>query len=89
MNERIISFKSACSEYENRYTMEHVPAWAKIKCENGKFYAPQFASDKEWYDSTLFPGESFVGEKEVHCFTQNQTWPIGNWLDRVYSEKGN
>lgn len=79
-----ISFQSARNTYTNRYTMEHVPAWAKIPCDNGKFYAPQFASDLEWYENTKFPGEKGLHGNSKHCYTSGQRWPLGQWLDSSY-----
>lgn len=81
-----ISFQTACSQYTNRYTMEHPPAWAKVPCDNGKFYAPQFASDLEWYRNTKFPGEKGLHGNSKHCQTSGQTWPLGQWLDAPYTK---
>jgi len=80
------SFEHACRCYVHRYTMEHVPRWASAKAPAGQFYAPHFATDREWYDNSLFPGEDafkaiFIGNTaERHCYTRNQTWPLGQWL---------
>jgi hypothetical protein len=43
------SFEQAKAQYVHRFTMEHGAA------PNGQYYAPQFASDQEWYDHTQFP----------------------------------
>ena len=66
--------------------MEYVPYWARVPCENGKYYAPQFRTDREWYENTKFPEESefpFPGTKG-QCYTTDQTWPLGLWLDEAY-----
>jgi hypothetical protein len=79
------TFQQACSRYVHRFTMEHVPAWARQPVEPGKFYAPQFRSDREWYEHTTFPGDAgHLGDRN-HCFTSGQTWPLGEWLKAQYS----
>lgn len=85
------SFEEACRMYVHRYTAQHVPAWAaSCPADHGgterRFYAPHFASDREWYDNTLFPGEP---EHQVYgfrdnCYTRNETWPYGQWLDEPF-----
>jgi hypothetical protein len=68
----------------NRFTAEHVPAWAAKPCDNGNFYAPQFASDAEWYANTKFYGElGHIGVRH-ECYTSGQTWPFGQWLAQPY-----
>lgn len=74
------TFEEACSQFIHRYTMEHIPEWAKHPADNGKFYAPQFNSDIEWYENTKFYGEDPIcGRNE--CYSTNQTWPLGKWLE--------
>lgn len=85
-----LSFDRACRTFVNRFTCEHVPAWAlqPIPPSNGVtlFYAPQFASDREWYDNCVFFGDpgapSFVTRD--HCYSTGQTWPCGEWLAEPY-----
>lgn len=78
----------ACAIYINRFTADHVPAWAKKVAPNGLFYAPQFASDKEWYENTKFYGEpGHIGVRH-ECYTSGQTWPMGQWLNTPYSVGG-
>jgi hypothetical protein len=80
---RKISFDEAIRRYNGRYTMEHIPAWAR-QTHNGRYYAPQFRSDREWYDNTKFPGEpGHIGDRN-HCCTSDQTWPLGQWLDAPF-----
>lgn len=75
----------ACARYVHRYTMQHVPAWAR-EPHNGRYYAPQYRSDAEWYASTIFPGEPGYpyGKRNRHCYTSGQTWPLGQWLNAPY-----
>jgi hypothetical protein len=80
---RPITFEKACRFYTNRYTMEHVPPWALAAAPNGKFYAPQFRTDREWYEKTKFHGESEIADKH-HCFTSGESWPMGQWLDQPF-----
>lgn len=83
-------FEEAKRKYVHRFTMEHVPAWALKDPGNpradGKpcFYAPQYRTDREWYDNTTFPGEAGHDGDECHCYASGQTWPLGKWLDRPY-----
>jgi hypothetical protein len=87
---RPVSFAEAKRDYPARYTLEHVPSWARKRpCDAGgtetRYYAPQFNTDLEWYENTLFPGEGHVSKRSKHCFTSGQTWPLGQWLDTPYS----
>lgn len=83
MKERIITFEQAKARYVYRYTMEHVPQWTG-KEHNEKYYAPQYVSDCEWYDNTLFYGETDLLKSDQFCFTSGQSWPLGQWLDKPY-----
>lgn len=82
------SFEQACAQYVHRFTMEHVPAWTRVKCSGtAKHYAPQFRSDREWYEHTLFPGEPGHPAESARvrwCYTTKPTWPLGQWLDAPY-----
>jgi hypothetical protein len=80
---RKLSFEQAKARFVHRYTMEHVPAWSQWP-HNGKYYAPQFASDREWYENSLFPGESPLAGRK-HCYTNNPTWTLGQWLDARFT----
>jgi hypothetical protein len=60
--------------------MEHVPSWARLRpCDQGgtgtQHYAPQFRTDREWYDK--FSGEGHVGKREKHCHTSGHSFPLG------------
>jgi hypothetical protein len=82
---RPITLQCARNMYPHRFTMEHVPEWAHKPCEgNGKYYAPQFRTDAEWYANTVFPGEGSKPRTDDHCNTSGQTWPLGQWLDAPY-----
>jgi len=65
--------------YPHRYTMEHRPYWALRPAPNGRRYAPQYRTDAEWYNNTLFPGESELTDRH-HCYSTGETWPLGQWL---------
>jgi hypothetical protein len=85
---RKLTFHQACAQYVHRYTMEHVPTWARKPAPNGKYYAPHFSTDREWYEKTKFVGESELADK-YHCYTSGESWPKGQWLDApFYSVKG-
>lgn len=82
-----MTLERAKAIYVHRYTMEHIPEWAKKPANNGMYYAPQFASDEEWYKNTLFPPHNPLGPKVTDCFTTGQTWPLGKWLNKPMSLK--
>lgn len=81
MKNRVISFEQAKARYPHRFTMEHLPQWAKKPhINNGEFvgfYKPHYRTDAEWYANTIFPGEMDIPKKEKHCYSRNQTWPLG------------
>jgi len=82
---RPITLDQAKAQYAQRYTMDHVPPWAKqANPTNGKFYAPQYASDAEWYECTMFAGEDGLATKR-HCYSQCPSWPVGQWLDTPFN----
>lgn len=81
---RKISFEQAKAQYPHRYTVDHVPSWARKQCDNGKFYAPQYASDREWYEKTTFPGEPGLHGNNKHCESRAPSWPLGEWLDQPF-----
>ncbi len=68
----------ARAQYMYRYTMEHVPAWAREPMPNGRYPAPHFRTDAEWFDHTKFPGEPGLHGNCRHCQTLDQTWPLGS-----------
>jgi hypothetical protein len=78
---RAISFERAKARFQHRYTIEHVPAWARQRAGNGKYYAPQYASDREWYEKTRFYGEDEMASKG-RCYSSDESWPLGTWLDQ-------
>lgn len=79
-----MNFEQARAAYPHRYTMEHVPAWAKRPAPNGKFYAPHYRTDREWYDKTLFPPNNPRSPVVTDCHSAGQSWPLGTWLDKLY-----
>ena len=84
---RPISFEHAKARYCHRYTCEHVPTWArKPNPLTGQYYAPQYASDAEWYAKTLFPGEKPAFATKSHCYSSGQSWPRGQWLATPYQK---
>ena len=90
---RPVSFTKACQQYVHRYTMEHVPQWARkphyhTDRKEWLYYAPQYRTDREWYDNTLFPGEEGWLGTGSDCYTSNQSWPLGQWLTTPYEKGG-
>lgn len=85
-------FEEACRSFVHRFTMEHVPGWARKPLPNGKFYAPQYSNDREWYKNTKFYGYRINDRGEArriggrrYCNSTNQTWPLGKELNEVYT----
>jgi hypothetical protein len=86
---RPLTFAQAKAQFVHRYTAEHIPGWARKPAPNGKFYAPQFQTDREWYDATKFrqevPGAAGLRKSaldRMDCYTTGQTWPRGQWLEQ-------
>lgn len=80
------TFTEATAQYVHRFTMEHVPNWARDVRPDGTYYAPQFRSDLEWYENTRFKGEEgWLGVKDS-CFTTGQTWPLGQALSEPFTK---
>lgn len=73
---RPISFEQAKARYVHRFTMEHVPEWARRPSVNGLYYKPQFRDDREWYCNTLFFGEHEDATRNS-CYSR-PTWPLGS-----------
>ena len=86
---RAITFEQAKARFVNRYTMEHVPPMSQHRpCDHGgtetRYYAPQFRTDREWYDNTTFKGEPGHIGIAGDCHSTGQTWPLGRWLDEPF-----
>lgn len=87
MSTRPITLDKARAQYVHRYTMEHAPSWASSPAPNGKYYAPQYRTDAEWYARSYFPGEKDHPLGEYHggsCHSADQTWPLGHWLEEPF-----
>ncbi len=82
---RVITLQQAKAQFTHRFTMEYVPHWAHRPMANGKFYAPQYRTDQEWYDNTQFPGEGDSAADGEFCVSNNQTWPLGRTLRSAYA----
>lgn len=78
------SFESACAQYVHRFTCEYVPAWAHERRTDGTYPAPQFLTDREWCESTVFPGEPGHHGKHKWCIAGKPTWPHGQSLTQPY-----
>lgn len=88
MGQRPITLRQAPKLYPHRYTTEHIPTWARKPIQlNGqtRYYAPQYTTDKEWYNNTKFPGEAGIPIKCPYCYSTNHTFPMGVWLTEPYS----
>lgn len=80
------TFPEAKRRFVQRFTMEHIPKWALRPCNvDGLtlYHAPQFKTDREWYDNSKFKGESQLADA-THCYTTGLTWPLGQWLSYPY-----
>lgn len=78
------TIEQATRVYVHRYTAEHMPAWARERRSDGTYYAPQYRSDREWYEHTVFPGEPGHFGGRNHCMSNNPTWPLGQALTAPY-----
>lgn len=81
---RPLTFEQAKARYVHRFTLEHVPAWASVPAPCGRFYAPQYRTDREWYEATAFPGECDISPRARYCHSAGRTWPWGQWLDAPF-----
>lgn len=95
MSPRALTLSQAQARYPHRFTMEHVPSWATkpmpTDTAQPRFYAPQYRSDQEWYELTVFPGEERLGcrvaaSDTYACHSMGQTWPLGDWLTQPYQK---
>lgn len=66
--------KYVIAAYVNRYTLEHVPAWAKKPRPDGKPYPPQFADDNDWLQHTSFAvtKSGRLDRRVKHCLSHAQ-----------------
>ena len=85
--------REAMAAYVHRYTAEHVPSWSRRPAPNGRHYAPQYQSDREWLDKTRFPitrsgqGIRLKSGSTIHCESNDPSWPYGQWLDRPFNRE--
>jgi hypothetical protein len=92
LSDRPYTFEEACKIGIGRFTLEYIPAWyatsARRRGEVEKYFAPQFKSDREWYDNTVFRGEPghYGGDRNYHSI--NFTFPLGTYLDKPYQLPG-
>ena len=77
-----ITFDEAKRRYVHRFTMEYIPGWALVQRNDGTYYAPQYRSDKEWYELTVFPPNEMCYKN--NCYSACQTWPLGKFLNKPY-----
>jgi hypothetical protein len=80
-----LSFEQAKAQYVHRFTMEFIPKWSQEPMPNGKYPAPAYRTDREWYDNTIFPGEKGNENARYYCYSNNQSYPLGKTLDAPYS----
>lgn len=77
---RPVSFDQAVLKSPHRFTLEHIPAWADLQREDGMYYAPQYSSDREWYERTLFGTERLTDPRTRYMTDFSATWPLGQSL---------
>jgi len=73
------TFVEACARYGHRFTQDHVPAWSRQPFADGTFPAPQFRSDREWYELTIFPRRTGLSVRQarnvlLHRFADVAAW---------------
>lgn len=77
---RLLTFEQAKARYVYRYTCDHKPAWADNPIRD-MYPAPQYRSDREWYENTAFPGEEGnLAADTDGAYSTQQTWPLGRFL---------
>lgn len=90
MAKKEMTFKEACAAYVHRFTMDHIPQWA-MHCNlgTGKYHAPQYRSDREWFERTMFPPNNPYASstRDTACHSSNQSWPLGQWLDEPFTRQ--
>lgn len=66
------------ARFVHRFTVDHKPAWASAARPDGSCYKPQFASDQEWLENTLFyvTDKGELSEQQRFC-ESNPTFPFG------------
>jgi antirestriction protein ArdC len=93
--------REALAAYVLRYTAEHGPSWSRTPAPNGRHYAPQYLSDREWLDKTRFPitrsGQGIrlksgsnngnTTRNTIYCESNDPSWPYGQWLDRPFNRE--
>lgn len=85
--------REALAAFVHRYTAEHVPSWSRRPAPNGRHYAPQYRSDREWLDKTRFPithsglGIRLKSGNTIHCESNDPSWPYGQWLDSPFNRQ--
>lgn len=82
---RPLTFEEAKNKYPHRFTMEHVPLWANKPVDRGegKYPGPHYTTDLEWYNNSEFPDR---GDRKRYCRSTKQTYPLGKWLDKPFSQ---
>lgn len=87
-----LSFDDACRQFVHRFTMDFTPSWALRQRTDATYYAPQYASDREWYNAYLFPGDNcelgLLSGRNKHCEQITPcTWPLGTFLSEPYKRR--
>lgn len=79
-----MTFDEAKRRYVHRFTMEHIPVWARKRRRDGSYYAPMYRSDREWFENTLFPPNTPYEKGCKDCYSTDPTWPLGKALEAPY-----
>lgn len=89
-----MTFEQAKSMYVHRFTMEHVPDWARGSFDGpcgdrelvGRYPAPQYRTDREWFENTKFPPDNpfAVSKRDKSCYSTNPSWPLGQSLEKPF-----
>ena len=85
--QRPLSFEAACKRFKKRFTLDHTPGWARHIVERtGKYQAPRYNSDMEWYQRSEFIGFATTGSRK-YIRENDPTWPVGRWLDKPFKRE--
>lgn len=83
--ERPLSIDEARRRFVKRFTLNHIPHWAKHKLPNGKYPGPRYESDQHWYATSEFIGFGATGVRK-YIREGKPTYPVGRFLDAPFTK---
>lgn len=85
--------REALARFVHRFTMESVPQWSRRAFSQPivgppLYYSPQYRSDAEWLERTVFAITDKRGDLSKggqFCYSRDHTWPLGKFLGELYT----